>query len=79
MNSVDIHSPQRGGAGGLIISERQDMQKHFKFLNGEDFAVAFWINIPPSQSVTQSFDGFEPTTLTNNYQHLQHLNMILTS
>ena len=66
LNSVDIHSPQRGGAGGLIISERQDMQKHFKFLNGEDFAVAFWINIPPSQSVTQSFDGFEPTTLTNN-------------
>ena len=67
LNNVDVSPTNgRGGAGNIIISERQDMHKHFKFNSGDDFAIAFWINIPPSQSVTQSYDGFEDTTLTNN-------------
>jgi|21_taG_2_1085346.scaffolds.fasta_scaffold00066_8 hypothetical protein len=58
-NPVNGQNPYRGGAGNIIVSNRHDGWDKFKFANGDDFAVAFWINIPPSQSVTQSYYGFE--------------------
>ena len=59
---VNGTNPGRGGAGNVIVSKREDMWRKAKFRNGEDFAVAFWAKIPISQSVTQSFYGFESET-----------------
>ena len=61
-NVVNGQNYPRGGVGSTIVSDRNSMWNRFKFRNGDDFAVAFWINIPSSQSVTQSFEGFEPET-----------------
>ena len=64
-NPVNGCNPGRGGVGSVLVSNRHSMYKKFQFRKDEDFAVAFWVNIPPSQSVTQSFEGFE-TAVSNN-------------
>ena len=59
-SSINGTNPSRGGQGNIIVSERDDLKDIFKFEHNQDFAVAFWMNMPLSQSVTQSFKGFEP-------------------
>lgn len=62
---VNGTNPGRGGAGNVIVSDRNDMWLRHQFRQDEDFAVAFWAKIPVSQSVTQSFFGFETETSNN--------------
>lgn len=68
-NAINGTNPLRGGSANIIVSDRNDTWSKFKYVNGQEFAVAFWVNIPVSQSVTQSFHGFEPTTVTTGITH----------
>jgi len=67
-------NPGRGGHGNIIVSDRHQMWDRFKFDKDDDFAVAFWTKIPTSQSVTQSYEGYESTSdnleyATTTYDH----------
>ena len=70
-NAVNGQASTRGGVGNTIVTNRSDMWNKFKFKLDEDFAVAFWINIPVSQSVTQSFEGFEDSTSHNGLVNVE--------
>ena len=70
---INATNPDRGGQGNIIVSDRHDMKNALNkldrpvFENGQDFAVAFWMRMPESQSVTQSFEGFEPESANRQY------------
>lgn len=57
----NLHGANYHGQGNYIMTNRYDINRDFKYGPSDNFAVAFWINLPVSQSVTQSLEGIQPS------------------